>query len=119
MSLVSAQSYFKHRKNRQGDLTIELVRRDSRVSGKSYSTFQCFGCTPMTQIGLLIQMSIDHMLRVILIAFTTKSVLIARNSKLACETVALAVHHHEQLSYNMDQAFKSSSGNGHGMRLHQ
>jgi len=40
----------------------------------------------MTQIGLLIQMSIDRMLRVILIAFTTKSVLIARNSKLACET---------------------------------
>ena len=36
----------------------------------------------------------------ILLAFVTKPVLIARNSKLACETVALVVQHHKQLSYN-------------------
>ena len=77
---------YQYARKRQGDLTIELVRGNSRVSDKSYCMFQCFGCTAMMQIGLLNQ-SIDYMLMGkschvrILLAFTTKPVLIARNSK--------------------------------------
>ena len=52
---------YQYARKRQGDLTIELVRGNSRVSDKSYCMFQCFGCTAMMQIGLLNQ-SIDYML---------------------------------------------------------
>ena len=40
----------------------DLVRGDTRVSDKSYSVSQCFGCMAMAQIGLLIQRSIDQLL---------------------------------------------------------
>lgn len=90
---------FKQQRNRKGDSPIELVivRGDSRVSVKSYSMFQCFKCTAMTQIyrvaiskGTLITCSGENLV-MILITVTTKPALFARNTKLACETVALVL----------------------------